>query len=71
MDSTKDKNAQIAKQLLVSNTRQFDLSTAYRLLIGAYIRSTGKTKDDGNHEETSGKQTESRENHHHEVDFNY
>ena len=69
MDSTKDKNAQIAKQLLVSNTRQFDLSTAYRLLIGAYIRSTGRTKEDANHEDKSSKQTKSREIHQHEVDF--
>ena len=67
MNSTED--AQTPKQLLISNTRQFDLSTAYRLLIGAYIRSTGKAKDDGNHQETSGKQTKSREIHQHEVDF--
>lgn len=67
MNSTKD--AQTTKQLLASNAFQFDLPTAYRLLIGAYIRSTGKPKENANHEDKPSNQTKSREIHQHEVDF--
>ena len=69
LNSTNGKRTQTTKELLVSNPFQFDLPTAYRLLIGAYIRSTGKTKEDADHEDKPSKQTKSREIHHHEVDL--
>lgn len=43
MNPTEDKSIEITKQHQLNSTAsKFELTIAYRLLIGAYIRSVGK-----------------------------
>ena len=48
MKQVQNKNIETTEQSKVTSNRQhFDLTIAYRLLIGAYIRSTGNVQQEG------------------------
>jgi hypothetical protein len=74
LNSTNNKNTEAANQKQPnSNVGQFDLIIAYRLLIGAYIRSAGKVKQGDNHmtEPSQHMKRNSREIYRHGVDFSH
>ena len=58
MNRTEDKGVETKKLKPGSSTaNQFDLLIAYRLLISAYIRSTGKTEKSDKHATEWSEQT--------------
>jgi hypothetical protein len=74
LNSTDDKKPQATKPKQPnSDVGQFDLTIAYRLLIGAYMRSAGKVKQGDNHmtEPSQHMKRNSREIYRHRVDFSH